>query len=205
MTTATYPPKTQPEPAQLIGGAPPSPAGPIDTAELATLPRPPAVRLPRLLQVLWFGQRQSSYVFRNRAKFGGEWSARGYVRGTSVVTYHPDHVRSLFTAPPDDVPTLAAESPLRPVLGKGSVLTSNGPRHLRQRKLLLPRFHGEAIAQYEQMIAEAAEREIARWPVGQPFSLAPRMQAITLDVIMAGIFGIEGRPQKRTLEYGLRL
>jgi cytochrome P450 len=103
------------------------------------------------------------------------------------------------------VPTLAAESPLRPVLGPSSVLTSNGPRHLRQRKLLLGPFHGEAIARYEQMIAEAAEREVDRWRVGRPFALAPRMQAITLDVIMGGIFGIEGRPSPGTVEHALRM
>ncbi len=205
MTALTDPSVALQESDALVGSAKPSPAGPIDAVELAALPRPPSVRLPRIVQVLWFGQRQSSYVFRNRRKFGGEWSARGYVRGTSAITYHPDHVRSLFTAGPDVVPTLAAESPLRPVLGKGSVLTSNGPRHLRQRKLLLPRFHGEAISQYQQMIADATHREIARWPVGRPFALAPRMQTITLDVIMAGIFGIEGRPRPGTLEYGLRV
>jgi cytochrome P450 len=54
------------------------------------------------------------------------------------------------------------------------------------------------------MIAEAAEREIERWPVGRAISLAPRMQAITLDVIMGGIFGIEGRPKPGTLEHALR-
>ena len=127
------------------------------------------------------------------------------MRGRTAVTSHPDHVRALFTAPPEHVPTLAAESPLRPVLGPNSVLTSNGPRHLRQRKLLLPPFHGEAIVRYEQMISRAAEREIERWPIGRPFSLAPRMQAITLDVIMGGIFGIEAQPQPGTLEYALRL
>ena len=117
----------------------------------------------------------------------------------------PDHIRSLFKAPPDLVPTLASESPLRPVLGPNSVLTANGPRHLRQRKLLLPPFHGEAIERYQRMIAEAAEREIDRWPVGRAFALAPRMQAITLDVIMGGIFGIEGVPRPGTVEHALRL
>jgi len=190
--------------AELVGSAPPSPAGPIEESELARLPLPPAVRLPRAVQVLWFGQRQASYVFRMRKKFGEVYSASGYVRGRTAVTSHPDHVRSLFTAPPELVPTLAAESPLRPVLGPTSVLTSNGPRHLRQRKLLLPPFHGDAIARYEQMIADAASREIERWPVGRPFALAPRMQAITLDVIMAGIFGISGRPRPGTLEHALR-
>jgi cytochrome P450 len=76
---------------------------------------------------------------------------------------------------------------------------------MRQRKLLLPPFHGEAIEQYTQMIADAAEREIDRWPVGVPLALAPRMQAITLDVIMAGIFGIEGKPKRGTPEHWLRI
>ena len=189
---------------ELLGNAPPSPAGPIEAEELATLPGPPAIRLPRIVQVLWFGQRETSFVFHHRRKLGEVWTQRGYVRGRPAVTSHPDHVRSLFTAPPELVPTLAAESPLRPVLGPGSVLTANGPRHLGQRKVLLPKFHGEAIAEYAQMIGDAAEREIARWPVGRPLALAPRMQAITLDVIMGGIFGIEGRPRPGTVEHALR-
>ena len=53
--------------------------------------------------------------------------------------------------------------------------------------------------------ADAAEREIDSWPIGRPFPLAPRMQAITLDVIMAAIFGIEGRPRPGTPEHGLRM
>jgi cytochrome P450 len=76
---------------------------------------------------------------------------------------------------------------------------------MRQRKLLLPPFHGEAIEQYTQTIADAAEREIDRWPVGRAIALAPRMQAITLDVIMAGIFGIEGKPERGTPEHWLRV
>jgi cytochrome P450 len=193
----------EPVPANpLIGSAPPSPAGPVES--LDGLRTPPVIRWPRFVQVLWFGQRQWHFMFHHQKTLGDVWQVNAYVRGLTASTHHPDHVASLFKAPPNLVPTLAAESPLRPVLGDGSVLTSNGPRHLRQRKLLLPPFHGEAIARYEQMIASAAEREIARWPVGKPFSLAPRMQAITLDVIMAGIFGIEGRPRAGTSERALR-
>lgn len=190
---------------RLLGQAESSPAGPIEPDELAGLPRPPAIPWPRPVQVVWFGQRQWRFVFHNRGKYGEVWGARGYVRGRTAITSHPDHVRSLFKAPPELVPTLAAESPLRPVLGPHSVLTANGPSHLRQRKLLLPSFHGEAIARYEQMISDAAQREIDRWPIGRPLRLASRMQAITLDVIMGGIFGIEGRPRPGTSEHALRL
>jgi cytochrome P450 len=188
----------------LVGQAPPSPAGPIDAQEAARLPAPPEVPLPRALQVIRFNQRQIEFVFRARREFGEVFRTRGVVPDEPVITSHPDHVRSLFTAKPEEAPSITGESPLRPIVGPNSVLTAVGPRHMRQRKLLLPAFHGEAIERYAQMIADAAEREIERWPVGTPFALAPRMQAITLDVIMAGIFGIEGRPPRGTPERALR-
>jgi cytochrome P450 len=75
---------------------------------------------------------------------------------------------------------------------------------MRQRKLLLPAFHGDAVKQYVTMIREVAEREIDRWQTGTTFALAPRMQAVTLDVIMAGIFGVQGTAERGTLEYQLR-
>jgi hypothetical protein len=62
--------------AELVGSAPPSPAGPIDSAELAQRPRPPAVRWPRPVQVLWFGQRQTSFVFHYRKQLGAVKSER---------------------------------------------------------------------------------------------------------------------------------
>ena len=181
----------------LAGGeAPPSPAGAISAEEAAALPAPPMVPLPRPVQILRFNQRQIEFVFRARRGLGEVWRMHAY-RDEDVVTSHPDHVRSLFTARPEDAPSITGESPLRPIVGPNSVLTAIGPRHMRQRKLLLPAFHGETIERYSQMISDAAEREVDRWPIGEPLALAPRMQAITLDVIMAGIFGIEGKPARR--------
>jgi len=189
----------------LIGEAPPSPAGPIEPSEAHGLPEPPTIQLPALLQTLRFNQRQIEFVFRARRELGEVFQMRGTIPGGPVITSHPDHVRSLFTAKPEQAPSLTGESPLRPIVGPNSVLTAIGPRHMRQRKLLLPPFHGEAIEQYTQMIADAAEREIDGWPLDRPFALAPRMQAITLDVIMAGIFGIEGKPERGTPEHWLRV
>src|SRR3954452_9086448 len=188
----------------LIGEAPPSPAGPLDAAEAASLPAPPMIDLPRTVQVLRFNQRQVDFVFGARRRLGEVFRMRGIVAGNPAITSHPDHVQSLFTAKPEQAPSLTGESPLRPIVGPNSVLTAIGPRHMRQRKLLLPPFHGEAIARYEQMIRDATARELDRWPLGTPIALAPRMQAITLDVIMAGIFGIDGVPARGTPEHALR-
>jgi cytochrome P450 len=185
-----------------MGGAPSSPAGPAEAQD--ALRYPPAVALPRALQLMRFTQRQIEFVFRARRELGEIFHMEAGIAGGTTVTSHPDHVRSLFTAKPEHVPSLTAESPLRPIVGPGSVLTANGARHLRQRKLLLPPFHGEAIERYTQMISEATERELDCWPLGRPFALAPRMQAITLDVIMSGIFGIDDRPARGTPERRLR-
>lgn len=190
-------------PEDLVGSASPSPAGPAGPED-AGRPEPPVIPLPRWRQVLMRDQREIQFMFRWRRELGEVFRASGVIRGRPVVTGHPEHVRSLFTATPEQAPSLTGESPLLPIVGPGSVLTANGPRHLRQRKLLLPPFHGEAIEHYVQMIAQVTEREIDRWPVGRPFALAPRMQAITLDVIMSGILGITGRPSRGTPEWGLR-
>ena len=198
-------PETQP-PNGLLGEAPPSPAGPLEPGEAVGLPEPPAIMQARSLQTLRFTQRQIEFVFRARRELGEVFRMRAAVMPgpSAVITSHPDHVRSLFTAKPEQAPSLTSDSPVRVVIGPSSVLTAVGPRHMRQRKLLLPPFHGEAIEQYTQMIADAVEREIDRWPLGKSFALAPRMQAITLDVIMAGIFGIEGRSERDTPEHWLR-
>ena len=79
---------------------------------------------------------------------------------------------------------------------------------MRQRKLLLPPFHGEAVQRYVEMIADVARQEIDRWPVGEAFALAPRMQAVTLEVIMRGVFGVgvasDTTPAERRMRQALR-
>jgi cytochrome P450 len=190
-------------PASGVGQAPPSPAGPVDDGESVRMP--PALGMPAWVQTIRFGTRPIAFNLNARRRFGDVWQLRILSRREPfVVTCHPDHVRSLMKAKPAEAPSLTGESPLRPILGPNSVLTSVGERHMRQRKLLLPPFHGEAVERYVQMISEVAEREIERWPLGEAFALAPRMQAVTLDVIMSGVFGIDGRPAPGTSEYTIR-
>jgi cytochrome P450 len=166
---------------------------------------PPSYRLPATLQGMRFAMRPMSFNLGSMRRFGDVWQLRVPTeRRGFVVTCHPEHVESLLKAKPADAPSLTGESPLRPIVGPSSVLTSVGDEHMRQRKLLLPQFHGEAVARYVEMISEVAEREIDSWPVGEPFALAPRMQAITLEVIMRGVFGVEGEPERGTPEFRMR-
>jgi cytochrome P450 len=166
---------------------------------------PPLPDLRPLLQTLRLGMRQWAYVFRMQKELGDVFLFRGVIDDEPmVISSRPDDAKALFTAKPEIAPSLTAESPLRPIVGPNSVLTALGDRHMRQRKLLLPPFHGEAVERYVSMIQEAVDREIDDWPVGKPFPLAPAMQKITLDVIMSGIFGVEGVAPRGTPERALR-
>src|SRR3954454_12073525 len=138
----------------LRGEAPPSPAGPVEPTEAGALRPVPYVPLPPLAQMVRFNQRQIQFVFKARRKLGEVFRIRGPVSDDPVITSHPDHVRSLFTAKPEQAPSLTGESPLRPIVGPTSVLTAVGERHMRQRKLLLPPFHGEAVQRYVEMIGD---------------------------------------------------
>lgn len=188
-----------------IGTAAESPAGPVSDEVAATRPRPPGSTAPRLLQTVRIMVRGGAYASANRRRFGDVFTIRTSFVGDMAVTCHPDHARSLFTASSDLAPSLTGESQLRPVVGTTSVLTALGERHLRQRKLLLPSFHGDAIERYVTMIEQITERTLARWPVGTGFALAPHMQSITLDVILSGVFGIDGRPARSSPEGRLRM
>jgi cytochrome P450 family 135 len=62
---------------------------------------------------------------------------------------------------------------LQPVVGRRSILVLDGPSHLRQRKLMLPPFHGQRMQSYGDLIADVAERELVGWPTGEQFALRP--------------------------------
>src|ERR1700728_2543666 len=180
----------------------PSPAG-ADGEPLTAAPPGPTEAPIR--QGLHFSTRPMNWLIGAHRRYGDVWTMRIPIHSAGfAVTCHPDHMASLMKAKPADAPSLTGESPLRPLLGPNSVLTSIGDRHLRQRKLLLPPFHGEAIQQYVEMIGTVADEEIDGWPIGTPFALAPRMQDVTLAVIMRAVFGVQGEVGSGTPEDQLR-
>ncbi len=94
---------------------------------------------------------------------------------------------------------------LLPVLGAQSVLLLDEQPHLRERTLLLAPFHGERMKAYGELMAQIARAEIARWPREQPYPLRPRMQAITLEIILRAVFGVEqGARASEQLRVALR-
>lgn len=122
--------------------------------------------------------------------------ARAHFPGFGLMIYvnEPELVRKVFTGDPSVFHAGEATAiVLGPGVGPNSVLTLDEQPHMRQRKLLLPPFHGENVSRWEATIREVTERDMETWPVGQPFSLRSHTQRITLEVILRAVFGLRGR------------
>src|SRR5207248_7717470 len=151
---------------------------------------PPGPRLPRALQTALWAARPLAFMDRARRRHGPVFTVRPYGFGPVVVLADPGHIKEVFTGDSEVFAAGEANAAMSPVLGRHSLLTLDGERHLRQRKLMLPPFHGESIRRYRQRMAEITEAEVATWPVGKPFAIRPRMQAITLEVILRAVIGV---------------
>ena len=103
----------------------------------------------------------------------------------------PEHIKQVYTGDPNVFHAGEGNSILLPLLGRHSVLLLDEAPHMRQRKLLLPPFHGKRMAGYEDLMRSIARETIATWPVGTPLRAWPQMQAITLEIIMRAVFGVE--------------
>jgi cytochrome P450 len=108
-----------------------------------------------------------------------------------VMISDPAAVKTLLTAAPEVAPSAAGDTPIASVLGPRSVITLTGPEHMRQRKLLLPPFHGERMRAYEDTIVQATERDMASWAMGRTMKLSARTRNITMEVILRAVFGVE--------------
>jgi cytochrome P450 len=152
---------------------------------------PPGSRLPSALQLARSVTTPLPYLEQLGRRYGDMFTMRLPVAGTIVVVSNPDLVRRIFAADPDTLKAGANFMTFESMVGLHSLLTLDGAEHLRQRRLLLPSFHGERMQAYAQTMREITEASVDRWPLGVPFALHPQMQAITLDVILKTVFGVD--------------
>jgi cytochrome P450 family 135 len=165
---------------------------------------PPGPRMPRTVQAVGWTQRPLPFLERCHRRYGDTFTLRIRHYGDWVILASPEDVKKVFTAGPA-VGVDVANPLLGPVLGPRSVMLLEEPEHMTRRKLMLPSFHGQSVQADSEMMATVAREEIARWPVGEPFALWPRMQDITLDVVMRAVFGPDSRtPRLQPLRERLR-
>ena len=160
---------------------------------------PAGPRLPPVLQTLRWLVRPIAFLEACRREFGDAFSVRFLGFETPMVMLSdPETIRVLYKAPEHALPpgrTLA----LRPIMGPGSVLLLEGREHLARRRLMLPPFHGQRMRAYESVVREVVASEVERWPKDEPFALHPRMQRVTLEVILRAVFGVTDAARRERL------
>lgn len=165
---------------------------------------PPGTRLPRLVQsALWavYPGALSRYC---RRRYGPTFTLRPLGIGNVVVLTQPEAIREVFTGDREVLRAGEANAVMGPIVGKHSLLTLDGERHIRHRRLVSAPFHGEAVRTYGERVAEIAAAEVDRWPMGREFPIRPRMQAITLEVILRTVVGVSDEQRMAHLRRLLR-
>jgi cytochrome P450 len=168
----------------------------------ATLP--PGPRLPRVIQTAGFMLAGPRFLEACRRRYGNAVTFGTLFDERFVMVFDPELVKELFRGSGDQLHAGEANALLGPILGARSVLLLDGAEHLRQRRLMLPPFHGQRMLSYADTVRESTDLEIDSWPVGEPFALLPSMQSLTLNVILRAVFGYEPGAAHATLRQRLR-
>jgi cytochrome P450 len=147
--------------------------------------------MPMPLQSLEYIRRPLRQLEECQARYGEPFTLR-IARGAPFVIFsHPDAIRTVFTASPNVLRSGEANAVFRAGLGSRSLIVLDGDEHLRDRKLMLPPFHGERMRSYGDLIDRVTEREIASWPSGRAFKVAEGTRRIALEVIVRAVFGVD--------------
>ena len=165
---------------------------------------PPSPPLVRPIQTAIWSRQARRLLYACQDRYGDIFTLRIAYEGTWVMLADPAAVKQVFTGDPKVFHAGEGNQILEPVLGKSSVLVLDEKPHMSQRKLLLPPFHGTRMQGYEQTMSEIAEREIESWPIGTPYKLRPRMQAMTLEIILQTVFGVREGERMSELRAALR-
>jgi cytochrome P450 len=141
------------------------------------------------LQTLCYGVWPQRYLHWCARKYGDRFTLRLAAIGTRVVVTDPASVRDVFALKSDEFET--DSTMLEPFLGSESLLCQDGEVHARERRLLARAFRPNALENYADAMETITTRDLASWPVGRAFALHPRLQAITLEIILRVAFGID--------------
>jgi cytochrome P450 len=164
---------------------------------------PPGPPWPSLLQTVGWWNRPLAFHEECRRRYGNRYTVRLLGSPPFVMHADPEHIREIFTAAPEVLHPGEGARILEPVVGTYSVILLDEKDHLSQRRLMLPAFHGEKMQQLSNLVTEVTEREVASWPTESEVILHPRLQGLTLEVILRAVFGMDPGPRLDSLRDSL--
>lgn len=150
---------------------------------------PPGPPLPRTVQMAVMLRYWPRFIAACRRRYGAVFTVRIAGLGPVVYLADPADIKTVFAGDPAVYRAGQANSVLSGLLGDSSVLVIDGDVHRDRRRLMMAPFAREAVARQGDLIAEIAAENIAGWPLGEDFPVAPKMAQITLEVILRTVIG----------------
>lgn len=135
--------------------------------------------------------RPAASLLGLRSRYGKRITVKLPFQPPFVILSDPDEIKELFTASPEAIHPGEGARILEPIVGRNSVILLDEAAHMEQRKLLLPAFHGERMQRLIGLMEELTRDEVASWPRQEPLTLHPRLQRLTLEIILRAVFGLE--------------
>ena len=164
---------------------------------------PPGPRWPTAVQTFAWWSRPIPFFERCRAQHGHRFTIKLAATPPFVHISDPAEIKEVFTAPPEVLHPGEGARILEPVVGPHSVILLDEAPHMEQRRLLLPAFHGERMQRLTGLVTEVTERDVDAWPHDTPDALHPRLQRLTLEIILRAVFGLDEGPRLERLRAGL--
>jgi cytochrome P450 len=141
------------------------------------------------MQTVLFMRYWPRFVSACGRRYGKVFTLRVVPMGPLVYLSDPDEIKKVFAGDPSVFHAGEANAMLGGLLGDSSVLVIDDDLHRDRRRLMLPPFHRDAVARQVDVMTEIAAENIASWPVGEEFAVAPKMSEITLEVILRTVIG----------------
>jgi cytochrome P450 family 135 len=170
------------------------------------MPLPPGPRAPAAVQTYEWIARPTTLMRRAQARYGEPFTLRlQWSDAPMVFTSDPAEIKRVYAAHPGELRAGASSAFLEPFAGPRSILVLDGEEHMKERRLMLPPFHGEALTRWRATMARVAEEELDRWQPGRPLHALERMQAVALEIILRVVFGGGDPPLRDAIRRALQV
>lgn len=161
------------------------------------MPLPPGPTLPRAIQTLMLATRPFELLDGCARRYGSPFTLQLVGLGEWVIVSRPDDFRAMCTADPE----VARGGEINKrffgtIVGERALIVMEGEAHLRRRRMIMKAFGGEEMRRYTLAMREIVEDELRSWPEGEPFTLLPRLQRLSAQVILRIVFGLRGQDER---------
>lgn len=160
----------------------------MPVVESMTLPNiVPTSQLKNLLN--WLGR---PYAFLDECiqEYGDTFTIHFWGLPPLVFISDPATIKEIFAIDSQQFDAGRGNNILRPLLGQHSLLLMDGNRHKRERKMLMPPFHGAKVIAYADTICQITQETCAQWQPEQTVIAGEAMPDITMEVILQTVFGL---------------